>query len=109
MPRTTTERLAALLVKAQARAGKPHQHRAEEMGECPRCGYTAPLDDFDNGPEPDETSTDDYSPDDVSSATDNQDPDNSRDTDGYVRENNNRAIDRLNNLTRSMKEANRNR
>jgi hypothetical protein len=23
--------------------------RSEEQGQCPQCGYTAPLDDFDNG------------------------------------------------------------
>lgn len=89
----------------QKQANAPHRRpRAEEQGVCPACGYASSLDDFDAG---DDSQGDDYKPDDVSSATDNQDDVNSRDTDGKVRENNNRAIDRLNNLTRLIREANK--
>ena len=75
-----------------------------EQGECPRCGYTAPLDDFDNGPD---ESGDDFSPDDVTGESGADDSSNDRLTNGKVREGNNgRAIDRLAALQRAMREAN---
>lgn len=105
------DKLAALLRRAATRHtanNAPHRHRAEdEQGECPRCGYTAPIDDFDNGPEPDESGDDaeGFRTDKVTGESGADDPDNEGDRPNVAQRN--RPTDRLALLTKAMREANR--
>jgi hypothetical protein len=50
--------------------------RSEEQGQCPQCGYTAPLDDFDNGDSESDGDGAGFETDESTSKTDGDDQEN---------------------------------